>query len=109
MLLLCLVTEMTSANYRCMKEEALEKCTTDNPRVRITKSHNHYKLVLCFNDTCSGDNNNMPDLVWRISCNDVCDICKSLFGQESTSMILHCVYISAGTLMYGNTIIYTIG
>ena len=97
LLLLFLVAEtVTSAMYKCMNQGDLMNC---NPRVRIIKSDKHYKLVLCFNDTCIGDN--MPN--WKINCNDVCRICYSLLGPESTSMkIKYCACISVPALMYDN-------
>lgn len=68
-----------------MNEGDLMNCTSDNSRVRITKDRNNYKLTLCFNNTCIGDD--MPnELDWRISCNDVCEICRSLLGSQSSSM-----------------------
>ena len=82
LLLLFLIYEVTSA-YDCMNRGYLMNCAHDNPRVRIIKDDDHYKLTLCSNNKCIGDD----ELDWRISCNDVCDICKSLLGSQSSSMI----------------------
>ena len=66
----------SSSGYDCMNRGDLINCTSDNSRVRINKDHDHYRLSLCFNNTCTGN--------WNIiKCDhNICKRCGEVLGAS---------------------------
>ena len=80
--LLWLVSMVLAKDYQCRllpesESVGLNNCT-NNPRVRITKDVDDYKLALCSNSsTCIPTGYD----TW-IKCKNVCPVCQSLLGQH---------------------------
>jgi hypothetical protein len=73
--------ERSGGPYRCCNLDfaaTLGNCSTDNPRIQISKDMNGYQLRLCPSEQCS-----MADINMRfnwIRCRDICDACQALLG-----------------------------
>ena len=70
------LVSMVAADYQCRESVQPNNCI-NNPRIRITKDVDNYRLALCANSTCisTGDGD------W-IKCKNVCPICQLLPGQH---------------------------
>ena len=65
--------------YDCQRLDKLEYCQNSS-RIRVTKDKKDYQVRLCANDQCMSDT--VGDMNLKIRCMDVCDVCKSLPGQN---------------------------
>ena len=80
-LFLALEAEVLKAQGKndCQRLDKLDYCRNSS-RIRVTKDKNDYRIRLCSNDQCMSDA--VGDMNLRIRCSDVCDVCKSLPGQN---------------------------
>ena len=86
--LLWLVSMVLATDHECQRlpeSVGLNNCI-DNPRVRITKDVNNYKLALCVNSTCIPTGYE----TW-IKCDNVHSICQSLPGQHGGKYDGNCI------------------
>ena len=66
--------------YDCQRLDKLEYCRNSS-RIRVMKDKKDYRVRFCApNGGCMSDA--VGDMNLRIRCSDVCDICKSLPGQN---------------------------
>ena len=72
-------------DYQCQRLDGVQQNCINNPRIRMTKNMNNYRLELCSNiSSCTPTDN----VAW-IKCRDVCTICRSLPGQHGKNAIAY--------------------
>lgn len=77
--------------YDCQKLDKPEYCQNSS-RIRVTKDKKDYQVRFCASDQCMSDM--VGDMNLKIRCSDVCDVCKSLPGQNGKTPCSLCVQIS---------------
>ena len=69
----------------CKRLDKLNYCQ-NNSQLLVTKTKNDYILRLCLGSQCMSDIPGNSNLI--IKCKDVCDVCKSLPGQNGKTIVL---------------------
>lgn len=70
---------LVKAMYDCQRLDKLDYCRNSS-RIRVTKDKKDYLVRFCANGECMSDV--VGNMNLKIKCSDVCDVCKSLPGQN---------------------------
>ena len=88
LLLVSMAVKGMAMGYDC-ERDAPPNCV-NNPRINVLKDSNDYRVTLCSDNQCIPENpNGMSN--W-IECQDVCDACRLLPGQNGKIMRPYIIY-----------------